>query len=59
MVKGSQATMDPLQVGKGEYLTFKANDRRLIAYGGTMWNALTAEMRRARAENTANFMTGA
>ena len=51
--------MDPLQVGQVEYRTFRTNDRRPIAYGGTMWNALTAEMRRARAENTANFMTGA
>lgn len=46
-----------LQIGQGEDYRFNANDRRPIAYGGTMWNALTAEMRRARAENTANFMT--
>ena len=32
-------------------------DQQLIAYGGTMSNALTTEARRERAENTTNFMT--
>jgi len=51
--------MDPLQVDQDEFYTFNADDRRLVAYGGTMWNALTAEMRRARADNAVNFMTEA
>lgn len=56
-VKGSQAVMLDLQ-GNRMSPTCRAPRHRLIAYGGTMWNALAAEARKERATNAMHFMTG-
>jgi hypothetical protein len=58
MLTGSQAVMDVLQADRGEHGASSADNRRRITHGGKTWNALTAETRRQRAENTKNFMTG-
>jgi hypothetical protein len=58
MLTGSQAVMDVLQADQGEHGASSADNRRRITHGGKTWNALTAETRRQRAENTKNFMTG-